>query len=175
MTLQPAHIPQTAEKMVTTEACEAFNMPYNTGEQWHFPPCGLIERGVKSKTPFGVMVLLQEPDTANLAFISHAFLYLPTWLMKWCYSRSHLPDSSNWATNTSLFTYLYKYRHVYIYVHICKVMLARWKSLPALMSCCSSRELFTDLCVTGIAAWLPASVDQFPQLMLTRSPRPCGV
>lgn len=36
--------------------------------------------------------------------------------MKWHYSSSYLPDSSNWATNTSLFRCFYKYRQVYIYV-----------------------------------------------------------
>ena len=147
---------------------------YNTAEQSHFPPFGLIVWGTKSKTPSAVMVLLQEPYTANPVLISYAFLNLLAWLVKWHCSSSHLPNRGNWARNTSLFRHFNKYRHIYICMHIHKVMVARWRSLPALMSYCSSSKLFTDLCVTGFAAWLPGDVDQPPQFTLTKSPRPLG-
>lgn len=166
-------IPQTVEKVVATQACKDSDMPYSTGEQLHFLPSVLRVWGVKSKTPFAFMVLsagaLHYKSSINpLCTSKHSYTTHDMAL----FSSSHLPDSNNWGTNTSLFRYFYKYKYISIRMHIHKVMVAQWRSLPALMFCCSSSELLADL---SLCYWnccgTVSNTDQPPQFMLSRSPK----
>lgn len=151
--------------MVATWACKAFVMPYSMEKQLCFLPFGLRVWGVKSNTPFAVMyqarALLCESSINSLCLSKHSYTAHVMALF-----------SSNWGTNTSLFRYFYKYKHISICMHIHKVMVAQWRSLPALMFCCSSSELHTDL---SLCYWnccrTVRNMDQPPQLMFSKSPK----
>lgn len=60
--------------------------------------------------------------------------------MKWHYSSSHLPDSSHWATNTSLFRFFINigmYTYVCIYIRWCWLdggLLHHWSPAAAPVS-----------------------------------------
>lgn len=105
--------------MVVTRACKAFVMPYSMRKQLFFLPFRLRVWGVKSKTPFAVMfwaaeVLGCKSSINPLCLSKHSYTAHEMAL----FSSSHLPDSSNWGTNTSLFRYFYKYKHISVHMHI---------------------------------------------------------
>lgn len=71
------------------------------------------------------------------------------------------PVCSDIFINTNIYPYIYTY-----------MMVAQWRSLPALMFCCSSSELHTDL---SLCYWNCCStvrnMDQQPQFMFSKSPK----